>query len=75
MFDIVEITCPANGTFKGEWKDNKLNGKATIYEPDGKVHNRTYENEEKLTSEEVLDPNLAWFGDGKPIMGDPNHQH
>ena len=72
--DIVELVCPANGEVKGEFK-TKRDGKSTIYNADGKVMNQVYNEGVQISSEEVLKPADAWFGDGLPFVVDPNHHH
>ena len=62
-------------TYEGEYKEGKRHGKFTCYRSDGTVHNFLYENGKPCRNEnwdfavvQICNPNLAWYGDGKPRL-------
>lgn len=55
--------------YDGEYKAGRRHGKATHYYRDGRISNVCYKEGKKFSEDEVvLDPNNAWYKDGKPVQ-------
>ena len=50
-------------------KNGAKDGKMTLYEDDGSVTNEIWKKNRNVSREKVLDPDEAYFGDGKPFYG------